>query len=153
MLCPLYGRSALLLGFLFRNAVLFFEARSEALQIDRVSWLRAFRSGPEILHRPRDWLLQFSGCLQRPIGIAQEFAGHDHCIRLSRPNNVLRLDRRRDKSDGAGHDSRFAADPLGKGRLVTGTDRNFAWGTFPPEEQSIRSTPICFNSPASLTDS
>src|SRR5437868_1341148 len=43
------------------NAVLFFEARFETLQIYRNPWLRAFRGRPEILDRPCDWLLQFPG--------------------------------------------------------------------------------------------
>jgi DNA-binding transcriptional LysR family regulator len=41
----------------FRNAVLFFEARFEALQIYRNPRLRVFRGRPEILDRPCDWLL------------------------------------------------------------------------------------------------
>ena len=61
-------------------------------------------------------------------GIAQKLASHDHCIRLFRPNDVLRLHGRSDHSDRAGHDPGFAADALGKGHLVTGTDRNFRVG-------------------------
>ena len=83
---------------------------------------------PEILDGPRDWLLQFASRSQGPIRIAQELARHDHCIRLFRPNDVLRLNWRSDHSDRAGHDFGFAADTLGKGHLVTGADRNFRVG-------------------------
>jgi hypothetical protein len=112
----------------FRNPVLFFEARFETLQIHRNPWLRAFRRRPEILHRPRDWLLQFSGRTQWPIRVAQKLAGDYHRVCLSRPDDVLRLHRRSDHSDRTGYDFGFAPDFLGKSRLVTGTDRNFRMG-------------------------
>jgi hypothetical protein len=41
----------------FRDSVLFFKTRFETLQIHRNPWLRALRRRPQILHRPRDWLL------------------------------------------------------------------------------------------------
>src|SRR5256885_16888456 len=45
--------------FLFAgHAVLFFKARFETLQIHWLAWLRAVRSGSEILNRPGDRLLQ-----------------------------------------------------------------------------------------------
>ena len=112
----------------FRNPVLFFEARFETLQIHRNPGLRAFRRRPEILHRPRDWLLQFSSRSQWPIRIAQKLARDNHRIRLSRPNDVLCLHWRSDHSDRTGHDFSFAPDLFGKSRLVTGTDRNFRVG-------------------------
>src|SRR5438552_8396236 len=74
-----------------RHTVLFFEARFETFQIYRDPWLRVFRGRPQILHRPRDWLVQFSSGSQWPIRIAQKLARHDHCISLFRPNDVLRL--------------------------------------------------------------
>jgi hypothetical protein len=40
----------------FRNAVLFFKARFEGLQIYGNPRLRAFRGSPKILHGPRDGL-------------------------------------------------------------------------------------------------
>jgi hypothetical protein len=55
-------------------------------------------------------------------------SGHDHGICLFRPNDVLRLNRRSDHSDGTRHDSGFAADAFRKRRLVTGPDRNFRVG-------------------------
>src|SRR6476646_5776007 len=112
----------------FRNPVLFFKARFETLQIHRNPGLRAFWRRPEILHRPCDWLLQFSRRAQWPIWIAQKLARDNHRVRLSRPNDVLGLHWRSDHSDRTGHDFGFVPDFLGKSRLVTGTDRNFRVG-------------------------
>src|SRR5438132_910405 len=111
-----------------RNPVLFFKARFERLQIDWNPWLRAFRRRPEILHRPCDWLLQFSSRSQWPIRIAQKLAGDNYRIRLSRPDDVLCLHRRSDHSNRTRHDSGLAPDFLGKSSLITGTDRNFRVG-------------------------
>src|ERR1700687_2372290 len=115
-------------SFSLGHAVMFLEARFETLQIYRNPGLRAFRGCPEILDRPRDWLLQFSSRSQCPIRIAQKLARHDHCIRLFRPNDVFRLNWRSDHSDRSGHDFGFAANTFGKGHLVTRTDRNFRVG-------------------------
>ena len=104
--------------------MLFLETRFEALQIDRLPRLSAFRTGPEILDRPRDRLLELTSRAQGPIRIAQKLARHDHRIRLSRPNDVLRLNRGSYHPDGARHDSGLAPDAFGENRLVTGADRN-----------------------------
>src|SRR5204863_9115200 len=54
------------------NPMLFLETRFEALQIDRLPRLSAFRTGPEILDRPRDRLLELTSRAQGPIRIAQK---------------------------------------------------------------------------------
>src|SRR5260370_1825254 len=111
-------------GSLFRNRVLFFKAQFETFQIYWNPRLRTFRCGPEILDRPRDGLVQFSGRSQRPIWIAQKLTRDNYGVRLFRSNNVLCLNWRSNHPHRAGHDSSFATNPFGEVRLVTGTDWN-----------------------------
>src|SRR2546430_2334431 len=106
---------------LFRNAVLFFKARFETFQIYWNPRLRTFRSRPEILDRPRDWLVWFASRAQWPIRITQKLTRDNYGVRLFRPNNVLGLNWRSNHSHRAGHYSSFATNPFRKHRLVTGT--------------------------------
>src|SRR6202167_1641304 len=111
-------------GSALRDRVLFFEAGFETLEVHSNAALRAFGGSPEIWDRPRNWLLQFTGCAQWPVRIAQKFAGNDDGVRLSGNENMLGLCGGCDHPDGAGQDVGFPADLLRKLRLITRTDRN-----------------------------
>jgi hypothetical protein len=99
-------------------------------------------AGAFVLFGPGDLLLEDVGGAQRPVGIAEQFASQQDEVGLPGGDDVLGLLGRGDHADGSSEDSGcLAADALGKGSLIAGAERNFAEGTMPPEEQSMRSTP------------
>ena len=80
--------------------------------------------GAGVLQRRRRLFAQGAGRMQREIGIAQEFARHQDQVGLTVAQDFVGLPRRGDHADGAGEDSRFAPDAVGKRDLIAGPQRN-----------------------------
>jgi hypothetical protein len=62
--------------------------------------------------------------VERPVGIAQEFAGDDDEVGLAGADDVRGLGWVGDHADGAGEDAGLCADSFGKRRLIAGAERD-----------------------------
>src|ERR1700722_8017780 len=77
------------------------------------------RRRAQILRWPGRKLPEFLRSTQRPIGVAQHFAGKQHDIGLIVADDLIGLSRRGDHADRCGGDIRLAANPLGERGLVS----------------------------------
>ena len=101
------------------------EIALQVLEVRRNARLRTFRRSSKILNRPGDCLAQLSRGTQRPIGVAQHFAGEEHGVGLTRGEHVLGLYRRGDHTHRPRQDSGFASNALGKCRLIARSNGYF----------------------------
>src|SRR3984957_130874 len=85
---------------------------------------RIARRSTQILRWPRGNLPEFLRGMQRPIGVAQHFAGEQHDIGLLVADDLIGLSRRGDHADRRGGDIGFAANPPGERRLISGSHWN-----------------------------
>ena len=66
--------------------------------------------------------------MERPVGIAEHFAGEEDEIGLAVGDDCVGLLRIGDHADGGGGDGGFGADARGEGNLVAGADGDFCVG-------------------------
>jgi len=64
--------------------------------------------------------------MQRPIRVAQHFAGEQDDIGLVVADDLISLSRRGDHADSSSGDIGLTANPSGERRLIAGTDRNLS---------------------------
>ncbi len=72
--------------------------------------------------------MQNVGGAERPVRIAQHFAGEEHDIRLPGTDNLVGLGRLGDHTHGASRNSSFAPDSFRERDLVAGADRDLLAG-------------------------
>jgi hypothetical protein len=89
---------------------------------------RAARSGAQILHGPGCRFIECSGSVERPIRIAQHFAGEEDEIGLAAGDEVVGLMRVGDHADGGGGNGGFGANASCEGSLECGPDGNLGIG-------------------------
>ena len=82
------------------------------------------RRSAKILHRPACRFAKGGSRVERPVGIAQHFAGQEHQVRLPTGDDRVGLRGIGDHAHGGGGDAGFAADARRKRHLEAGADGN-----------------------------
>lgn len=82
------------------------------------------RCGAKILHRPACGFAKYSRGVERPVWIAEHFAGEKDEVGAAFGDDCVGLMRVCDHADGGGGNRGFGPDARGKRRLERGADRD-----------------------------
>lgn len=86
------------------------------------------RRGAEVLDGPGDGFAQSSGSVERPVGVAQHFAGQEDEVGFAGGDDGVGLLRLGDHADGGSGDGGFGANAFGERGLEGGADGDFGVG-------------------------
>ena len=73
-------------------------------------------------------LVELLGGAERPVGFAEELAGEEDDVGLVGTDNLVGLGGVGDHADRSSGEAGFAADTVGKGDLIAGSDRDLLAG-------------------------
>jgi hypothetical protein len=85
----------------------------------------------KVLDRPAGGIVKCGRGMHRPARIAEELAGKEYQVRLTRFDDGVRLGGLSDEADRRGWDCSFGADSGGEPDLEAGANRDFGVGDLP----------------------